>query len=601
MKVKLVLKYLPVLSIVLVALTMLAIVVLFTLRNISVQNQRMEEFTSRQGVAVIRTLEAGTRTGFMEGDWGIEHLQLLIEQAARDPDVEWAGLINSDGIIVAHSEPAKIGLRLLMGKEMETVKAVIRTGEPLSYKVELPDGRTIFEIWKPFTPFPDQLAQNELIARHTRIGKELLDVFDRERKQVLFLGLKMDRFKEIRHQDLMFAILMGVVLFIIGSAGIYFVFVVQNAYLVRRTLDEMREYTRNVLESMPNGLITVDRSLSVATFNPTALEILGKGREEVEGKPIGELLPLENEVRKVLSDSESILEKEVRISNEGRGKTFLFLSVSPLKEPDSKVARGAVIILRDVTVIRDLEQKVMMNEKFAALGRLSAGVAHEIRNPLNSIKGFIQYFQKKLDLDEEDYKYTDLMLTEVDRLNRVISKLLAYSKPREPRMSIRSLDEVVDHCLRVLEREFASASIRLERKYCGESVPLVLMDADQMTQVFLNILLNAIEATPPGGAISVVSETTGGSKVSLVVQDSGEGIPREHLDKIFDPFFSTKKKGTGLGLAIVKSIIEAHDGEIEVESEVHKGTKFIVSLNIYQSSADVAEDSVSEIYGSAAV
>ena len=601
MKVKLVLKYLPVLSIVLVALTMLAIVVLFTLRNISVQNQRMEEFTSRQGVAVIRTLEAGTRTGFMEGDWGIEHLQLLIEQAARDPDVEWAGLINSDGIIVAHSEPAKIGLRLLMGKEMETVKAVIRTGEPLSYKVELPDGRTIFEIWKPFTPFPDQLAQNELIARHTRIGKELLDVFDRERKQVLFLGLKMDRFKEIRHQDLMFAILMGVVLFIIGSAGIYFVFVVQNAYLVRRTLDEMREYTRNVLESMPNGLITVDRSLSVATFNPTALEILGKGREEVEGKPIGELLPLENEVRKVLSDSESILEKEVRISNEGRGKTFLFLSVSPLKEPDSKVARGAVIILRDVTVIRDLEQKVMMNEKFAALGRLSAGVAHEIRNPLNSIKGFIQYFQKKLDLDEEDYKYTDLMLTEVDRLNRVISKLLAYSKPREPRMSIRSLDEVVDHCLRVLEREFASASIRLERKYCGESVPLVLMDADQMTQVFLNILLNAIEATPAGGAISVVSETTGGSKVSLVVQDSGEGIPREHLDKIFDPFFSTKKKGTGLGLAIVKSIIEAHDGEIEVESEVHKGTKFIVSLNIYQSSAAVAEDSVSEIFGSAAL
>ncbi len=601
MKVKLILRYLPVLSIVLVALTMLAIVVLFTLRNISLQNQRMEEFTSRQGVAVIRTLEAGTRTGFMEGDWGIEHLQLLIEQAARDPDVEWAGLINSDGIIVAHSEPAKIGLRLLMGKEMETVKAVIRTGEPLSYKVELPDGRTIFEIWKPFTPFPDQLAQNELIARHTRIGKELLDVFDREHKQVLFLGLKMDRFKEIRHQDLMFAILMGVVLFIIGSAGIYFVFVLQNAYLVRRTLDEMREYTRNVLESMPNGLITVDRSLSIATFNPTALDILGKGREEVEGKPIGELLPLDNEVRQVLSDSESILEKEVRISNEGRGKTFLFLSVSPLKEPESKVARGAVIILRDVTVIRDLEQKVMMNEKFAALGRLSAGVAHEIRNPLNSIKGFIQYFQKKLDLDEEDYKYTDLMLTEVDRLNRVISKLLAYSKPREPRMSIRSLDEIIDHCIRVLEREFASASIRLERRSCGESVPLVLMDADQMTQVLLNILLNAIEATPKGGAISVVSETSRDGKVSFVVQDNGEGIPREHLDKIFDPFFSTKKKGTGLGLAIVKSIIEAHDGEIDVESELGKGTKFIVSLNTYQSSADAAEDTVSKACESAAV
>ena len=256
MRMKLILRYLPVFSIVLVALTLLIIVVLFTLRNINAQNERMEEFTSRQGVAVIRTLEAGTRTGFMEGDWGIEHLQLLIEQAAKDPDVEWAGLINSDGIIVAHSEPAKIGLRLLMGKEMSTVKTVIRTGEPLSFKVDLPDGRTIFEIWKPFTPFPDQIAHSETVARHTRIGKELLDVFDREQRQVLFLGLKMDRFKEIRHQDIMFAILMGVVLFIIGSAGIYFVFVVQNAYLVRRTLDEMREYTRNVLESMPNGSVS---------------------------------------------------------------------------------------------------------------------------------------------------------------------------------------------------------------------------------------------------------------------------------------------------------------------------------------------------------
>lgn len=601
MRVKLILKYLPVLSIVLVALTMLAIVVLFTLRNISVQNQRMEEFTSRQGVAVIRTLEAGTRTGFMEGDWGIEHLQLLIEQAARDPDVEWAGLINSDGIIVAHSEPAKIGLRLLMGKEMETVKAVIRTGEPLSYKVELPEGKTIFEIWKPFTPFPDQLAQNELIARHTRIGKELLDVFDREHKQVIFLGLKMDRFKEIRHQDLMFAILMGVVLFIIGSAGIYFVFVVQNAYLVRRTLDEMREYTRNVLESMPNGLLTVDRSLCVATFNPTALEILGRTREEIEGKPIDGLLPLENEVRQVLSDSESILEKEVRISHEARNKTFLFLSVSPLKEPDSKVARGAVIILRDVTMIRDLEQKVIMNEKFAALGRLSAGVAHEIRNPLNSIKGFIQYFQKKLDLDEEDYKYTDLMLSEVDRLNRVISKLLAYSKPREPRMSVRSLDEIVDHCILVLEREFSDASIRVERKCYQDQASMVLMDADQMTQVFLNILLNAIEATPRGGTISVVSEAGNDRKVNLVVKDTGEGIPREHLDKIFDPFFSTKKKGTGLGLAIVKSIIEAHGGEIDVESEVGKGTKFIVSLETYLLSNEMDENLATEMYQSAPV
>lgn len=586
-------KYLPVLSIVLVAGTLLVIVVLFTVRNINSQNQRMEEFTARQGVSVIRTLEAGTRTGFMEGDWGIENLQMLIEQAAKDPDVEWVGLINSEGMIIAHSEPAQIGLHLMMGKEMETVKTVIRTGEPLSFKRELPDGRTIIEIWKPFTPFQDQLVRSELALRHTRIGTELLDVFDREPGQVLFLGLKMDRFKHLRQQDIMYAIFMGAILFVIGSASVYFIFVVQNAYLVRRTLDEMRTYTRNVLESMPNGLITVDQSMRVATFNPTALEIIGKKKEEVEGRHISELLPLDDEIKHVLSDPEAVHDREVEIPNESKVKSFLALSVSALKEPDSRLSRGAVIIVRDMTIIRELEQKVALSAKFAALGRLSAGVAHEIRNPLNSIRGFIQYFQKKLPLEEEDYRYTDLMLTEVDRLNRVISKLLAYSKPREPRLVIRSLDDILDHCARVLEREASEAGVEIVRTTSDE-IPLVLMDTDQITQVFLNIIINAIEATPRGGKVLIRHQNVAQGRLVVTVEDTGQGIPREDLDKLFDPFFSTKKKGTGLGLAIVKSIVEGHDGEIKVESEAGKGTRFIITLNLYQVDQEVREETAEE-------
>ncbi len=583
-------RYLPVLSIVLVAGTLLAIVIIFTFRNINAQNQRMEEFTLRQGVSVIRTLEAGTRTGFMEGDWGIEYLQMIIEQAAKDPDVEWVGLINSEGMIVAHSEPAKIGLRLLMGKELQTVRTVIRTGEPLSFKRELPDGRTIFEIWKPFTPFPDQLAESEIAAKHTRIGRELLDLFDREQKQVLFLGLKMDRFKEIRRQEIVFAIFMGAVLFIVGSASVYFVFVVQNAYLVRRTLDEMRTYTRNVLESMANGLITVDRSLRIATYNPNALEILRKTKDELDGKLVSEILPLEDEIRQVLSDADSILEKEVKINGDGKGKSFLALTVSPLKDQESSRPRGAVVILRDMTIIRELEQEVITSEKFAALGRLSAGVAHEIRNPLNSIKGFIQYFQKKLALEPEDYRYTDLMLTEVDRLNRVISKLLAYSKPREPRLTIRSAEEIVDHCVRVVEREARESGVEIIVEPSDPDLPLVMVDSDQMTQVFLNILINAIEATPSGEKVSIALVGTHNGRLQVVTSDKGAGIPRENIDKLFDPFFSTKKKGTGLGLAIVKSIIEGHGGDIDVESEPGNGTKFIVTLNPYVLPEDVSDD-----------
>lgn len=581
------LKYLPVLSIVLVALTLLVIVVLFTVRTINYQNERIEEFAHRQGMAVIRTLEAGTRTGYLEGDWGIENLQILIEQAAKDPDVEWVGLIRSNGMIVAHSVPSEIGLFLMRGcEDMKVVQKVISTGEPLSFPRELSDGRQIFQIWKSFTPFQDQLAQAEIIARQTVIGKELLDVFDRDPKLVLFVGLKMDRFKQIRRQDLTYAVFMGAVLFIIGSAGIYFVFVLQNSYLVRRTLDEMRTYTRNVLESMPNGLITVDRSMTVATFNPTALEALRKTKEEVKGRPISELLPLEDEVKQVLSDSSAIVDKEVKIAWEGKGKSFLALSVSPLKQPDSDLSSGAVIILRDMTVIRELEQKVALNEKFAALGRLSAGVAHEIRNPLNSIKGFIQYFQKKLKLDREDFRYTELMLTEVDRLNRVISKLLAYSKPREPRLAVRAVDEILDHCVKVVEREATEAGVEIVRAPRDNGVPLVLMDTDQMTQVFLNLLINAVEASSRGGRIEVGYDMDESGSPVVFVQDSGPGIEREDLDKIFDPFFSTKKKGTGLGLAIVKSIIEGHGGEIEVDSEPGKGTRFLITLKTYEGSEE---------------
>ncbi len=596
------LKYLPVLSIVLVAGTLLVIVILFTLRNISSQYKRMEEFTASQGLAVIRTLEAGTRTGFMEGDWGIENVQMLIEQAAKDPDVEWVGLIRHDGLIISHSEPAKIGLHLLMGKEMEMVNTVIRTGEPISSRRELPNGAEIFEIWKPFTPFQDQILRAEQLARHTLIGKELLDVFDPEPKYVLFLGLRMDRFKQMRHQDIIYAVFMGVILFIIGSASVYFVFVVQNAYLVRRTLDEMRTYTRNVLESMANGLLTVDLGMRVATFNPTALEILRKSRNEVDGKPVSELLPLQEEIRQVLADPGVVLEKEIKLPGEAKGKNYLAISVSALKESDSLISRGAVIIVRDMTVIRELEQKVAISEKFAALGRLSAGIAHEIRNPLNSIRGFIQYFRKKLPLDEEDYRYTDLMLTEVDRLNRVISRLLAYSKPREPRLALRSVDEVIDHCVRVVEREAGEAGVKIVRAPGDGDPPLVLMDTDQMTQLFLNILLNAIEATRDGGEVSVRHESHEDGRLTIVVGDAGEGIPRENLDKLFDPFFSTKKKGTGLGLAIVKSIIEAHNGEIEVESEPGKGTRFMITLPMYRSAEGApAEESAGSLDKSASI
>jgi two-component system sensor histidine kinase HydH len=196
-------------------------------------------------------------------------------------------------------------------------------------------------------------------------------------------------------------------------------------------------------------------------------------------------------------------------------------------------------------------------------------------------------------MEPEDYRYTQLMLTEVDRLNRVISKLLAYSKPREPRLTIRSIEEIVDHCVRVVEREALEAGVEIVVSNVDSDLPLALVDSDQMMQVFLNILINAIEATPKGGKVSVKLLKDSHDRLRVVTEDTGEGIPRENVDKLFDPFFSTKKKGTGLGLAIVKSIIEGHGGEIEVESDpTTGGARFIVVLNPYEAPQEVALEKV---------
>jgi two-component system sensor histidine kinase HydH len=584
------LRYLPVVSIVLVAGTLLVIVVLLTLRTINTQTRRLEEFTERLGLSVIRGIEAGTRSGFADGEWwGIGKVQSLVEQAAKDPDVDWVGLADAKGRILVHSDPSKVGTRLESEEDLKRISAVIRSEEPLSLKREIGDGKQVFEIWKMFKPFEDLLAQEELVALHTIIGKELLNAFapDKpENKQVLFVALKMDRIAHIRYQDIVYAVLMGLVLFVIGLAGIYFIILVQNYVLTRRTLEEMRTYTRNVLESMPNGLLTVGRNKRVATFNPKTLDILDRHKEEVEGRLITELLPLEKEIDEVLVDAEAILEKRLKIATETKGKIFLAVSVSSLQVPDSEESRGAVVILRDMTVIRELEQKVALSEKFAALGRLSAGVAHEIRNPLNSIRGFIQYFQKKLKLREEDYEYTELMLNEVDRLNRVISKLLAYSKPREPRLGIRSIEEIIAHSVQVVRREAGDAGVDIVVNPDEGASPLVLMDTDQMTQVFLNLLINAVEAMPDGGTVTIGYVSQEDGQLTITIEDTGEGINRDDMDKLFDPFFSTKKKGTGLGLAIVKSIIEGHQGDVEAESEPGKGTRFVITLKTFQASEE---------------
>jgi two-component system sensor histidine kinase HydH len=240
---------------------------------------------------------------------------------------------------------------------------------------------------------------------------------------------------------------------------------------------------------------------------------------------------------------------------------------------------GNILILRDLGEVRRLQEEIHRKEKLAAIGSLAAGVAHEIRNPLSSIKGLASYFGNKFDEGSEDKQAAEVMSQEVDRLNRVISELLDFARPTELRLKPCDINEVIDHSVRLVQQDSKAKNVEIH--WSGsEKLPPVLLDADRFSQSLLNLYLNAIQAMDEGGVLSVRSTLGTNNHVQVEVADTGKGITPSDLDKIFDPYFTTKSAGTGLGLAIVHKIVEAHHGQIKVKSTPGQGAAFIITIPI---------------------
>jgi two-component system sensor histidine kinase HydH len=226
---------------------------------------------------------------------------------------------------------------------------------------------------------------------------------------------------------------------------------------------------------------------------------------------------------------------------------------------------GAVVVLRDLREIKLLQEKVKRSEKLAAIGELAAGVAHEIRNPLSSIRGFAQFLRHSLKDKPQEKEYAETMVTEVDRINKVVTDLLTFARPMTVEISPTDITELIEHSIRLVEADALARDIKIQMKV--SDLPKLRLDANQITQALLNLLLNALQALPPKGSIETGAELdTAESRLHLWVKDDGPGIPFNQIKKIFDPFYTTQKKGTGMGLAIVYKIAENHNGEIKVDS-----------------------------------
>jgi len=233
-----------------------------------------------------------------------------------------------------------------------------------------------------------------------------------------------------------------------------------------------------------------------------------------------------------------------------------------------------VLFLRDMGEVKGLQAEVRRSERLAALGRLVAGMAHEIRNPLNSIRGFSQYLKSRFASDTPEGNAVDVIVREVDRLNRVITELLDFSRPREPRTQELSLNEVVRSTIVLVEREAARQGITVMTEL-EQSGAFVMGNGDALKQLLLNLILNSFQAMADGGVLTIRTEIFGG-RFCLSVSDTGPGIEEADQEKIFEPFYTTTDSGTGLGLAIVHRIVLDHGGDIRLESTPGKGTTFTV-------------------------
>jgi two-component system nitrogen regulation sensor histidine kinase GlnL len=342
-----------------------------------------------------------------------------------------------------------------------------------------------------------------------------------------------------------------------------------------------------VLAGLPDAVIAVDASLHIVFWNAAAEVLTARSARRAQGRPVKEVFApntsLVSRLTETLATGESRSEADGTIeATDGRAVPVSLLTAA-LFGRDGTV-EGAVAVVRDLSRIRQLEDEVRRGETLAAAGRMAVGVAHEIRNPLGAIRGAVQLLARELGADGRLTEYTEVLLKEVDRVNRIIETLLDLGRPVKVRRVPLNLHQLLERVILLDEAAAQAAGVTFVRRY-DPSLPPILGDEDRLLQVFHNLVGNALDAMKRSGRIVLSTRVSldplygkmgvgGGPRpmVEVSVTDEGNGIPAAVRPRIFDPFFTTKERGLGLGLAICHRIIDEHRGVLHVDSVEGRGT-----------------------------
>lgn len=352
----------------------------------------------------------------------------------------------------------------------------------------------------------------------------------------------------------------------------------ENANLYEEILN-IKNYNEMILNSMSSPIIATNLKGEVITLNSSAERIFGKTAREMPPAGYLDVFEKNGDILKAIEkglDGSEYLGIEGSIVSSDNSIISVSINTNILRDIHGKKV-GLLVVIHDLTNIKKLEEHLRRADKLAALGTMAAGMAHEIKNPLSSMKVLTQLLAGKFNEIEYRKKFTDIMPKEINRIDRIVESLLGYAKTNSPKIEQIYMNEIIKEALEFLDQKILRNGINVNLKF--SEIPVILGDPQQFLQVFVNLILNAVQSMGKGGDMTILTRFDAVSNYIVIeVSDTGCGITKEDLQHLFDPFFTTKYEGTGLGLTIVHGIIDSHSGMIEVESRPNQGSLFRVLL-----------------------
>lgn len=566
-----------------------------------------------KGASLITSVEAGVRTDLRSKNSTIR-LKLLLDEMANRPEIFFIAITFSDGTIMQSS--FKEGLQRMEKSFLQRIKNL--EAEPKERSVIYDaNQRQVFLAYREFTPlsrlavwdklekertlkplegfiklFKKDRAAQEAMPRNTMANKKidtrqlaadvesfLGPVGEERNPPVIYVGLDGRPLKELQRASIVQAVVTSGSVLLLAVVGFISLYWAHRAQRSKRKAGRSQAMVQEVMYNLPDGLIVTDSKDQIVYMNELSRVLLHCEQDITAGADVAQVL-LPDLVPYYLEARDGSLRREqvLELSTEEVPLLPVGVTGSVIKDDQGGVV-GTVFLIRDLREMHSLQTEVERKGKLAAIGSLAAGVAHEIRNPLSSIKGGATYLKSQFSQGSAGEKTAAIVIDEVERLNRVITDLIGLSRPSD--LSLKPVDVagIIEHCTGLIEQEAELRDVELSVSI-PDAAPQVMLDADRFSQVLLNLCLNSLDAMDSmdkGGKLQV-SVVPDAQSTSVIVEDNGEGMDTETRDRIFEPYFTTKSHGTGLGLSVVHKIIEAHNGIIRVFSTKGKGTRFVIQL-----------------------